>query len=113
VAVIGVMFIAHLLEMLIYGLALRDLDGRPGFGELSGLEDGSLAEYFYFSVVTYTSLGYGDMVATGDLRILAGFEALNGILMIAWTGSFTFLIMHRLWSIRLSSDEDEPPQSND
>ena len=36
---------------------------------------------FYFSGVTFTSLGYGDVVLTGDLRLLAPLEAANGMMM--------------------------------
>ena len=31
------------------------------------------------------------------LRLLAGLEALNGMLLIGWTASFTFLSMERFW----------------
>ncbi|WP_197444362.1 potassium channel family protein [Maioricimonas rarisocia] len=37
----------------------------------------------YFSVVTFTTLGYGDYHPTGALRIVAAFEALIGAIMIA------------------------------
>lgn len=37
----------------------------------------------YFSIVTFTTLGYGDMHPTGFLRIVAGSEALVGAIMIA------------------------------
>lgn len=40
----------------------------------------------YFSAETFTTLGYGDVVPHGDLRLLAGIEALNGLLLIGWTG---------------------------
>jgi hypothetical protein len=36
---------------------------------------------FYFSTVTYTTLGYGDVVMEGGWRLLATFEAANGIIM--------------------------------
>jgi hypothetical protein len=42
-------------------------------------------------------LGYGDVLPHGDLRLLAGLEALNGILLIGWTASYTFLSMERFW----------------
>lgn len=35
---------------------------------------------FYFSLVSYTILGLGDIVPTGHLRFTAGVEALNGFL---------------------------------
>ena len=43
------------------------------------------------------SLGYGDVVPSGDLRLLAGMEALNGLLLIGWSASYTFIAMERFW----------------
>ncbi|MEW4529568.1 ion channel [Maioricimonas sp. JC845] len=37
----------------------------------------------YFSIVTFTTLGYGDYHPTGALRIVAAFEALVGAVTIA------------------------------
>lgn len=51
----------------------------------------------YFSAETYTTLGYGDVLPHGDLRLLAGLEALNGMLLIGWTASYTYLSMERFW----------------
>ena len=54
-------------------------------------------DVLYFSFSTYTSLGYGDIVALGDSRLLAGIESLIGLLLIAWTASFTYLEMREHW----------------
>jgi uncharacterized membrane protein len=37
----------------------------------------------YFSGVTYTSLGYGDLLLTGRIRPLAPLQAANGLMMFA------------------------------
>jgi hypothetical protein len=47
----------------------------------------------YFSVVTYTSLGFGDHVPVSHARLISGVEALNGLLLIGWPASFTYLAM--------------------
>ncbi|WP_299880229.1 ion channel [uncultured Sulfitobacter sp.] len=39
-----------------------------------------LAASFYFATVTYTTLGYGDIVLDADSRIVATFCAINGLL---------------------------------
>jgi hypothetical protein len=36
---------------------------------------------FYFSAVTYTTTGYGDLVLPEEWRLVGGIEALTGILM--------------------------------
>jgi len=40
-----------------------------------------LASAFYFSAVTYTTTGYGDLVLPEEWRLVGGVEALTGILM--------------------------------
>ena len=39
----------------------------------------------YFSLVTYSTVGYGDVVLHSEWRLLAGVEALTGVLMISWS----------------------------
>ena len=57
------------------------------------------SEYVYFSAVSYTSLGLGDIYPTGGLRLVTGAEALLGLLMIAWSASFAYLLMVELWPL--------------
>ena len=45
-------------------------------------------------------LGFGDVVPNGPLRLLAGAEALNGLLLIGWSASFLYLEMERWWPPR-------------
>jgi voltage-gated potassium channel Kch len=46
----------------------------------------------YFSIVTYTTVGYGDVLPSQQWRLLAGVEALTGILMSGWSAAFFFSI---------------------
>ncbi|MCX7222516.1 MAG: ion channel, partial [Burkholderiales bacterium] len=52
----------------------------------------------YLSFVTFTTVGYGDVVAIGYLRHLGGVEALTGIILITWSASFLFVEMQRNWA---------------
>ena len=56
-------------------------------GYIAG-ELASPSAYAYFSFSCYTSLGVGDLVPHGQMRLLAGIEALNGLVLIGWTASF-------------------------
>ncbi|GAA4642948.1 potassium channel family protein [Pontixanthobacter gangjinensis] len=99
------LFVAHLLEVLLYALAFLAID-MAGIGGLQGAVHSShatLADHFYFSIASYTTLGIGDIVPLGSIRLVAGFEALNGLVLIAWSASFTYLMMERLW--RIDGDE--------
>ena len=52
------------------------------FGSLQGNFDGSLIDCVYFSFTNYTSLGYGDIEPLGNIRFLAGLEAITGLSLI-------------------------------
>jgi len=72
--------------------------GLGGFdGQIALLKD--FSEYVYFSTVSYTSLGLGDIYPTGGLRLVTGAEALLGLLLIAWSASFAYLSMVDLWPL--------------
>jgi hypothetical protein len=95
--VMGVAFLAHSLEIWIYGVAYWLISDYLAIGDIAGKVTGAFPEYIYFSTVSYTSLGLGDLYPTGALRLLTGVEALQGLAMIAWTGSFTYLAMEKFW----------------
>jgi hypothetical protein len=99
VVVIFAEFAAHGVQIFLYGAALYLLIHWAGLGSLAG--GGALLEQcLYFSAETFTSLGYGDVVPTGPLRLLAGAEALNGLLLIGWSASYTYIAMERFWNGR-------------
>jgi hypothetical protein len=58
--------------------------------------------------LTVNGSGHGDIYPIGDIRLLASIEALNGLLLVAWSGSFTYLAMQRLWSREGSGDRHRP-----
>jgi voltage-gated potassium channel Kch len=53
---------------------------------------------FYFSAVTYTTVGYGDLVLPERWRIIAGVEGLTGILMCGWSTGLLFALVNRMYS---------------
>ena len=55
---------------------------------------------FYFSIVTYTTTGYGDIVLPPEWRMAGGIEALTGILMCGLSTGFFFAILLRLFGIK-------------
>jgi len=90
-------FVAHTAEVWLYALAywaFIELFHLGGFGgqSVAGFEDS-----LYFSAVTFTSLGLGDYYPTRALRLIAGVEALNGLLLIGWSASFTYVAMEKYW----------------
>ena len=96
--------IIHVSHIWIYAIALYIGQNWMNIGEISGCDINNIADYVYFSATNYTSLGYGDCIATGGLRLLATFSGLIGLLMIGWSTAFAFWWMQRNW---LSIDNAE------
>jgi hypothetical protein len=96
-------FSAHIISIWIYALVYLLVENLTDFGVLLGTISKaeftyhSFVERLYFSATTYTSLGIGDITPSSDLRMLAGAEVLNGLVMIGWTVSFTYLTMEKFW----------------
>lgn len=91
-------FFGHAVEILLYALCIYALIQYAHVGTLGQPGRVSLDTVLYFSAETYTSLGYGDVIPVGQLRLLAGVEALNGLLLIGWSASYTYIAMERFWS---------------
>ncbi len=98
-AVFGIL-IAHTVQVWIFAGAYYAFHHAEGWGELIGNFNGSLLDCVYFSFTTFTTLGYGDIEALGDLRHLTGIEGLTGLVLITWSASFLFVEMQRYWPSR-------------
>jgi hypothetical protein len=96
--VIFAAFASHLVHIVLYAAGFFMLARLFGSGEVQGAGHGSFASYIYFSAETYTSVGFGDLLPLGATRLLAGAEALNGLLLIGWSASYTYLAMERFWT---------------
>jgi hypothetical protein len=98
-AVFGAM-VSHGLQVSIFAGAYLLMRNQLELGTFGGQFHEHFTNFWHFSIETYTSLGMGDIYPLGPLRMLAGIEALTGLLMISWTASFTYLEMARYWKIR-------------
>ncbi|ERS88974.1 potassium channel family protein [Halomonas sp. PBN3] len=95
-----VLFATHVAEIWVFALGMALLAEHPLAGSLDGLATLQFLDFVYFSAITYTTLGYGDLVPTGPTRFITGSEALLGFMLITWSASLTFLEMQRHWSAR-------------
>jgi hypothetical protein len=62
-----------------------------------------LQDALYFSTVTYTTTGYGDVVLPEEWRLVGGVEALTGILMCGWSTGLFFAVVTRLYGAGATS----------
>jgi hypothetical protein len=84
-----VVFALHTLEIVVWAGAYQLL--------LPVNELASFEEAVYFSFVTFTTLGYGDITLSEGWRLLSGIEALNGILLVGWTTAMIFSVVQNIW----------------
>lgn len=96
---IAVTLLAHVVAIWLFAVGHVALIDLADAGRLNRLEDAGFPDYFYFSATVYTTLGFGDVVPIGPVRFLTGIEALTGLVLIAWSASFTFLEMRRSWHL--------------
>lgn len=80
--VVLVMANISILEVLLWAFAYMAL------GAIKELEAA-----FYFSMVTFTTLGYGDIVLDQGWRLLAPFQAATGIIMFGWTTAILMVVV--------------------
>lgn len=96
---------AHVVEVWIFALAFHFMGLWGQYGTLQGNYSGGIMDSVYFSFSSFSTVGYGDIEPLGDLRYLAGIEALTGLLLIAWSSSFLFVLMERNW-MRVKPTDD-------
>jgi hypothetical protein len=104
--VIAVVLVAHLAEIGLYAIAFLACEAFSQLGRLVGELEGAVIDSLYVSISNYTTLGIGDVHVSGPLRLIAGLEALNGLVLIGWSASFTYLTMQENWD-RHAGKENE------
>jgi hypothetical protein len=91
-------FLIHLIEIALYAFGFWFADIVVDIGSFQGSHEIGLFHYFYFSAESFSTLGLGDLYPVGPLRLIASIEPINGLLLLGWSTSFTFLCMSRYWT---------------
>ena len=97
VVMMVVLIAAHVVQICLFATIYWVALDHHALGALPGVITMDWFDCAYFSAATYTTVGYGDLVLTGPIRLLAGTEALLGFVMLTWSASFTITQMHREW----------------
>jgi Ion channel len=80
----------HLTQIGVWAVVLL------GCGEISTFE-----QAFYASAENYTALGYGDVILSGQWRLLGPLEAINGLLLFGLSTAVLFAVLSHLIANRL------------
>jgi hypothetical protein len=83
-AFVLLMFMAAMLEALAWAWTY------VAVGAFEGLEPA-----FYFSLVAFTTVGFGDVVLDPSWRVLSAIEAANGVMVFGWTTALIFWFVQR------------------
>ena len=86
----SVILFLHLLEIGVWAGAYAGWNCLPDF-----------ESSFYFSGVTYASLGYGDVVLPRPWRLVGVVESITGMLLLGWSAAFFFTVVSRLFDLRI------------
>ena len=78
------LIVIHLLEIAVWGLFFWWQNCLP-----------DARSSFYFSGVTYATIGYGDLVLPKEWQLFGPVEGLTGILMCGLSTAFFFVIVSR------------------
>ena len=89
IKIAGWIILLHLIEIALWAVLYAWQQAMP-----------DLHSAFYFSAVTYTTTGYGDLVLPQEWRLVGGIEALTGILMCGWSTGFFFAVVNRMYRSR-------------
>ena len=76
----------HLVQVVLWALVFW------GARQVSTLETA-----VYFSIITYTTVGFGDTVLGPPWRLLAGIEGLTGIILVGWSTAFVFAVVNHMY----------------
>ena len=78
----------HLIQIVVWAFIYAWRDAMPDFPTAA-----------YFSAVTYTTTGYGDLVLPEEWRLVGGVEALTGILMCGLSTGMFFAVFSDIFGL--------------
>ncbi len=87
---LGLIVFAHTIQVWIWALVWVGFEILPDWNEA-----------IYFSLVTYSTVGYGDVVLGPEVRIFGAFASITGILAIGLSTAFLVALMSRLFEGRM------------
>jgi hypothetical protein len=89
VAVVGLLALFHFAEVMIWAFVIALVGAVP-------VEEGPL----YFAFTSYTTLGYGDVLAASEWRLLGPAAAMKGVMLFGWSTAVIFQVMNESFKTR-------------
>ena len=92
---ISEVWIALLVLMMFFASFLESSIWAGFYYLIGALPDFEIA--LYFSIVTFTTLGYGDVTLPEQWNLLASIQAAIGIIVFGWSTAIVMLVVQRLY----------------
>jgi hypothetical protein len=92
IRLVGLLLVLHLMEMAAWAAAYAFANVLPDFETA-----------LYYSLKSYTTVGYGDVLPSVSWRLLGPIEAAVGILMLGWSTSIIVAAVQRIYNGRSTS----------
>jgi voltage-gated potassium channel Kch len=92
IRLVSLLLVLHLLEMAVWAAAYEFANVLPDFETA-----------LYYSLKSYTTVGYGDVLPSASWRLLGPIEAAVGILMLGWSTSIIVAAVQRIYNGRSTS----------
>ncbi len=80
----------HMLHSFIWALAIQLIPATQS-------DFSSFNDIFYYSIITFTTLGYGDITISSSWKLLSGVEAINGIMLIGWSTALMYSLIQNVF----------------
>lgn len=93
----------HMLEVVVWSVVYLFLVG--------GKDLTTFEEAVYFSTVTFSSLGYGDVVIDGKWRLLSAIQAMTGLLVFGWSTALLFAVVSRIVVTKIEQQDADNTRS--
>jgi voltage-gated potassium channel len=94
---VSLLLVLHLIEMSMWAAAFTAAGVLPDF-ETS----------LYYSLKSYTTVGYGDVLPPDSWRLLGPIEAAVGVLMLGWSTSIIVAAVQRMYNTRAVEPSTKP-----
>jgi voltage-gated potassium channel len=92
IRLVSLLLVLHLIEMAAWAAAYASANVLPDFETA-----------LYYSLKSYTTVGYGDVLPSASWRLLGPIEAAVGILMLGWSTSIIVAAVQRIYNGRSTS----------
>lgn len=94
ICIAWLLIVFHLVEVAVWALFFRWENCMP-----------DVESSFYFSGITYLTIGYGDLVLPKEWRLFGPLEGLTGILMCGLSTALFFAVVSKRILLRMGGNE--------